>query len=173
MGLQSDMRFAVASPNLLQRTLQRMGATSLGTKMFSLVLGPLDSLSHKVSRGRITIGRSLGALPVVMLTTTGARTGEMRTTPINAIPVDDDLALIGTNYGKGSAPGWCHNLRAEPRAVVTHEKRRYRVVAREADSVAYEDAFAAAISIYPGYSVYRRKASNHIPVFILKSEGSE
>lgn len=173
MGLQSEMGFTLAPPNPLQRILQRIGATSVGTRLFSLVLGPLDRLSHKVSGGRITIGRSLGALPVVMLATRGARTGRIRTTPINAIPVGGDLALIGTNYGRGTAPGWCHNLRAEPRAEITHENVQYPVIARETKSAEYEDAFAAAIRIYPGYLAYRQKASNHIPVFMLKSEGSE
>ncbi len=172
MGLQSELSLTAVTPNFMQRTLQRMGATAIGTAVFSVVMAPVDRVVHKMSKGRVTAGRSLGALPVVMLMTVGARTGERRTTPLSAVPFAEDLALIGTNYGRGRTPAWAHNLRANPQAVVTHQDRECSVVAVEADDEQYEAAFAAAIRVYPGYARYRRKAVNEIPVFLLTSRGS-
>ncbi len=172
MGLQSDMNLAPVEANRIQRLLQRVGATGIGTAAFSAILGPLDRLGHRLSKGRTTAGRSLGGLPVVMLTTIGARTGQKRTTPINVIPHGEDLALVASNYGRGTVPAWAHNLRANPAASLTFGGRDYRVVAREVGGSHYEQAFAAAITVYPGYARYRRKASNFIPIFVLTAEGS-
>ncbi|MDJ0954540.1 MAG: nitroreductase family deazaflavin-dependent oxidoreductase [Acidimicrobiia bacterium] len=167
MGLQQQLHLSAVEPNVVQRSLQRIGATSVGTSLFAMVLGPLDQVSHKLSEGRITIGRSLGALPVVMLTTTGAKTGKMRTNPVSAIPYGDDLALVGSNYGRGTSPGWAHNLRANPLATVSHRDHEVAVVASAAEGDQYEEVFAAAVGVYPGYARYRRTAANTIPVFAL------
>ena len=171
MGLQQRLHLPAVDPNVMQRSLQRIGATSVGTSLFAMVLGPLDELSHKLSGGRMTIGRSVGALPVVMLTTTGAKTGKRRTNPVSAIPHGDDLALVGTNYGKGTSPGWAHNLRANPLATLSHRNREVAVVASAAEGDRYEEVFAAAVSVYPGYARYRRAAANTIPVFVLAAAG--
>lgn len=170
MGLQSDLGLVLEIPNAPQRMLQRIGATAVGTAVMRPLLGPLDRAVYKISRGRRSVGRSLGGLPVVMLTTIGARTGEQRTTPINAIPFEEDLALVGTNYGTGTTPGWAHNLRANPHAFVAHGGRERSVVAAEADDAQCETAFAEAIRVYAGYARYRRKAVNEVPVFILRAE---
>jgi len=172
MDLQSELGLTESIPNAMQSALLRLGATAGGTAVFAAVLGPLDRVAYRLTGGRRTLGRSLGALPVVMLTTTGARTGQTRTTPLNAFPVADDLAVIGTNYGRGTTPGWAHNLRANPQATLSHLGRTVSVVARPATAEQYEAVFAEAIRVYAGYARYRKKAVNEVPVFILKSEGA-
>jgi deazaflavin-dependent oxidoreductase (nitroreductase family) len=173
MGLQSELDLSPVSANAAQRGLQRIGATRVGTALFSLLLAPIDRGIYRVSQGRFTAGRSLGALPVIMLTTIGARSGRQRTTPLNAIPFGEDLALVGTNYGKGRTPSWAHNLRANPKGVVAFEGRQHPVIAVEAAGAQYEAGFAAAIRVYPGYARYRNTATNEIPIFILSSEGED
>ena len=167
MALQQEMGLPPLHRGVLQRALQRLGATRAGTAFFATIMDPLDRVTHRLTGGRTTAGRALGALPVVMMTTIGARSGRPRTVPINVIPHGDDLALVGTNYGRGVVPAWAHNLRANPVATLTYRDQDHRVVAGEVGGSLYEDVFASAIRVYPGYADYRRRATNSIPVFIL------
>lgn len=173
MGLQTDIGYEQVGSNLMQRSLQRMGATRPGTAIFSKVMAPLDRGVYKLSKGRATAGRVFGNLPVVVLTTTGARSGQQRSTPLNAIPLAEDLALIGSNYGSGRAPAWAHNLVANPHATIAYNGAVDDVVASRIEGAEYEDAFAAAIRIYAGYAMYRTKATNEIPVFLLTAKGQQ
>ena len=167
MGLQADMGMPPLRGGLLQRVLQRIGATRAGTAIIGAIVMPLDRLVYRLSRGRTTAARALGGFPVVLLTTTGARSGERRTIPTNVIPHRDDFALVGTNMGKGFTPAWAHNLRKTPAAVLTYAERDYPVVAAEIDGEEYEEVFTAAIDIYPGYARYRRASDHKAPIFIL------
>jgi deazaflavin-dependent oxidoreductase (nitroreductase family) len=172
MGLQKDLGIESVKPNPVQRTLQRVAATDLGTTLIAKIISPLDGFAYKASKGRMTVGRSLGALPVVVLATTGARSGLRRETPINVIPFEEDVALIGTNFGSGKTPAWAHNLFATPDAAVAYRGESLDVVARAATAAESDIVFAAAERIYPGYANYRRNATNTIPVFILAGKGT-
>jgi hypothetical protein len=64
----------------------------------------IDRGMFRLSRGRTTFSALVSGLPIVMLTTTGARTGELRTVPVLAMPDNDHLILIASNYGRPSNP---------------------------------------------------------------------
>lgn len=131
---------------------------------------PLDRMLHDATKGKVSVTGGLIASPTFLLSTAGAKSGQMRTTPLSAIPVGDELALIGSNGGSGKVPGWAHNLRANPTASVSYNGRIVEVTAREANEYEYEAVFDAAVRIYPGYSAYRQRANHHIPVFILEAK---
>lgn len=173
MGLQATIGFEQSESNMVQRIMQRIGGTRRGTALFSKIMAPLDRSLYKLSKRRLTVGQALGNLPVVILTTSGARSGQPRTTPLNAIPLAGDLALIGSNYGLGKVPGWAHNLSANPDATIDYCGRTHDVIAHRIAGAAYEEAFAAAIRIYAGYATYRTRAGNEIPVFLLTSKGQQ
>ena len=173
MGLLADMELAPIEANAVQRALQRFGGTAFGTAVISGVIGPLDRMVHRSTQGRATAGSLFGAMPVVMLTTVGARSGERRVQPLNAIPHEGDVALVGTNFGSGKVPAWAHNLRATPEATLTYGDREFAVVATEIEEAEHDRVFAAAIRIYAGYARYRREATNDIPIFHLKAKGPE
>ena len=97
----------------------------------------------------------------------GARSGQVRKTPLVAIPIGDDLAIIGSNAGSGTIPGWAHNLRANAAATVTMGDCTVPVFAREANPEEYDHAFATAAEIYPGFAGYRERVRLAIPVFVL------
>ncbi len=167
MDLQSAMGMPPLRSGGLQRLVQRAGATRLGTAILGAVVVPLDRLVDRLSGGRTTAARALAGFPVVLLTTIGARSGEARTIPMNAIPHRGNFALVGTNMGKGFTPAWAHNLRKTPQATLTYAERDYPVLATEIDGEEYEEVFAAAIGIYPGYARYRRTPGHDAPVFVL------
>ncbi len=169
MGVQSDIGYELPQTNALQRAVQRLGRTRLSTALLSRVLRNLDLLVHRLSRGRTTFAGIFAGVPIVMLTTTGARSGLLRTNPVTGIPYGEDLAVLGANYGLGTIPSWVFNLRADAYSEVTYRNRTTKVSAREITGEQAEQAFDAAYLIYPAYAEYRRRFAEPIPVFVLET----
>ena len=167
MGLQTDLGFSIPHAGSLRRRVQRFGSTRAGTKVLARTLRPLDRLVYRLTQGKTTVAGLLGGFPIIMLTTTGARSGLPRTNPLTAIPFGDDLAIVGANYGLGVVPSWTYNLRAHPEAIVAFGSNTLGVTATEVVGREAEEVFAAAIEIYPGYAEYRKRFTQPIPVFAL------
>lgn len=126
MGLTELLGYEHRPANAAQRALQAAAASRPGAWAMARVSAPLDRWAFDVSDGRWTFVSALGGLPVIVLTTTGARTGSARQTPLVGVPDGDDLAVIGSGYGQPKTPGWVHNLRASPDAVATYRARPSR-----------------------------------------------
>ena len=132
MGTATELDYRHHRPNAAQRAMQAVGSSRPGAWTFAHVLPPLDRVLHRVSKGRTTLPAVLAGLPVIMVTTTGRRSHRPRTTPLISVPVGDDLALLGTNFGQPHTPAWVLNLEADPHATVEYQGRRCEVVARPA-----------------------------------------
>lgn len=170
MGLLEELGYIVKPPNRVQRTLQHAAARDRVSSTLQKTLYPLDKTLHRASGGRHTVASVLTGIPVIMLTTTGARTGNARSTPLIGIPMEDGLVVIGSNYGTEATPGWVHNLEANPAASVTYRDRRVAVVARRANLQETEQAFDAAAAIYAAFPDYRNRAAHReIRVFVLET----
>jgi deazaflavin-dependent oxidoreductase (nitroreductase family) len=123
----------------------------------------------RLTRGRATVGSLVSGLPVVMLTTTGARTGKPRTVPLLGLPTADGLAVIGSNWGRPGPPAWDRNLRADPAASVAIGRHRRRVRAVEAEGERREHIWRAGLEIYPGFAQYAVRATGrHFRVYVLE-----
>jgi deazaflavin-dependent oxidoreductase (nitroreductase family) len=170
MGVVDELGFEVRSANVLQRVVQKVASTRFGAWYFSKTLHSPDKALFKVTGGRLTVPALLAGLPVVMLTTTGAKTGKPRTMPLLGIPVGEDLAVIGSNYGQKKTPGWVYNLEADPSATVGYRDRSVEVVAHRADEAETDRVFALGDAFYLGYAKYRLRADHRvIRVFILET----
>jgi deazaflavin-dependent oxidoreductase (nitroreductase family) len=162
--------FAAANP--FQRALRRFAASGPGSWLFARMLDPLDRLTFRVTKGRHFVTSLLSALPVAMVTTTGARSGQARTVPLLALPTEDGLAIIGSSYGRPQHPAWRHNLQANPEGEVEIEGRRWRFRAVEVEDERRERIWNEALRTYPGFSGYaRRAAPRRISVFVLEPTG--
>jgi deazaflavin-dependent oxidoreductase (nitroreductase family) len=172
VGLAQDLGYFHRSPNGIQRSLRWVGATRLGAKTFSHTLRRADSAIGRLTGGRHSAPSLLTGLAVLTLTTTGRRSGAPRTSHLIATPHRDTLALIGTNFGQPSTPGWVLNLEADPRAVVTHRGVSRDVVARAATDAEADEVFVRAASFYPGYTRYRERigARRRIRVVVLEAD---
>jgi deazaflavin-dependent oxidoreductase (nitroreductase family) len=156
-------------PNAAQRVLQKFAASKPGAWTFHKTLHPIDRWLYKRTNGRITAPGILAGLPVVLLTTTGAKSGQQRTMPLIAVPVDDALAVIGSNFGQERTPGWVYNLEANPKAAVAYGESSIDVVAELATQEQEDRVFELAEPIYVGYQHYRERASHRdIRVFLLR-----
>lgn len=168
MGVLGELGLEVKSANALQQTMQTLSSSEIGAWFFSKTLYKQDKALFKVTGGRLTVPALVAGLPVVMLTTTGAKTGKRRTMPLVGIPVGEDLAIIGSNYGQKNTPGWVYNLEADPSATVEYRDRSVEVVARRADEAETDRVFDLGSAVYPGYDKYRRRADHRvIRVFVL------
>lgn len=119
---------------------------------------------------RVTGGRVLGVvagMPVLILTTTGRRSGRRRSTPLTYFEHGDDLVVVASNGGEDRAPGWWLNLLSEPRAVVTIARTSQAVQAREATPAERDRLWPAITSTHPGYAGYARRTTRRIPVVVL------
>ncbi len=155
--------------NAFQRLLRRFGASGPGSWFFARVLHHIDRPVHRLTHGRYTFASLLSGLPVVMLTTTGAKSGQPRTVPLLGIPTDGTVAVIASNFGQYHHPGWYHNLRAHPDADVVVDGKHRRVHAVVADGERRAGIWQQGLRIYPGFSQNEKRAAHRdISVFVLE-----
>jgi deazaflavin-dependent oxidoreductase (nitroreductase family) len=170
MGLITDIGFTKRPANAVQRGVQAFASTRPGAWAFSRTITPIDRALFRLSKGRFTAPQILAGLPIIMVTTTGRRSGEARTMPLVGVPIGDDLAIIGTNFGQTRTPAWVLNLEADPNAMVTFHDRATPAQARPATDDERAEAFGAAAVIYPGYDKYQERITGRtIRIFVLGS----
>jgi deazaflavin-dependent oxidoreductase (nitroreductase family) len=158
-----------ADANRAQRAIRRVAASGPGSWLAIRVLSRIDPPVFRMTRGKHTLSSLITGLPVVFLTTTGARSGKQRTSPVLAFPTAEGLVVIASNYGQARHPAWYYNLRAHPEGEMLIKGHPYRFRAIEADGERRERIWREGLTIYPGWSAYERRAtSRRIAVFILE-----
>jgi len=166
----TDDAFTYARANAFQRGLRRFAASAPGSWLFARVLHRVDRPVHRLTGGRATFASLVSGLPVVMLTTTGARTSKPRTVPVLGLPTPDGLVVIASNWGQRHPPGWDHNLRADPAASVAIGRTRRSVRAVPVAGERRERIWREGLEVYPGWSQYERRAGDRrIVVYVLET----
>jgi deazaflavin-dependent oxidoreductase (nitroreductase family) len=120
---------------------------------------------YRLSRGRF-LSRVAG-MPVLLLTTTGRRSGKARTTPLTFFRDGADLVVIASNGGADRPPDWSLNLQQNPRAIVEIGTDELTVQARTASADERERLWVGITATYSGYARYQKKTARQIPVLIL------
>ena len=120
---------------------------------------------YRTTRGRL-LGRVAG-MPVLLLTTTGRRSGKTRTTPLTYFEAGSDLAVVASNGGEDRPPRWWLNLQADPLARITLGSRTEAVVARAATPEEHARLWPVITAVNPGYAGYARRTHRPIPVVVL------
>jgi F420H(2)-dependent quinone reductase len=152
----------------LRRLLFWLGSTRFGAWVILNLFTPFDRVLLRLSRGRISTTSLV--MPSLVLTTTGAKSGQPRATPLVFIPDGGRIILIASNGGLPRNPAWYYNLRANPRARVTFGGRTRDCLAHEARGVEREELWRHAVAAYPGYAVYQQRTQGRtIPVMVLES----
>lgn len=142
-----------------------------GAWLFARSLPQIDRFMLRASRGQRTVSGFTSGIPVLTVTTTGARSGLRRTSPLLGVPFGTDIAIIGTHFGQPATPAWYYNLRAEPRAEVTYRDKNVPATAREADPEERRAIWDQARKIYAGYDAYApRITGREIPIMILSAQ---
>ncbi|MFE6164865.1 nitroreductase/quinone reductase family protein [Streptomyces sp. NPDC056486] len=105
---------------------------------------------------------------LLLLTTTGARTGAARTTPLGYVRHGDSLLLVGSNLGGPRHPDWYHNLLAHPVVSVEVGTREFEALAVPAEGARREELFAHVVKAEPGYGEYQDRTTRPLPVIVLE-----
>jgi deazaflavin-dependent oxidoreductase (nitroreductase family) len=140
-------------------------SASLGTTGLRWA-GRLTSPLYRLSGGRL-LGK-VGRAPVILLTTTGRKSGRRRTAPVVYLADGERMIVIGSNAGNERAPAWSLNLKADPAAEVELGRRRLRVRARVAEGEERADLWRRCNEQYAGFDDYRARTDRDIAVFVLE-----
>ena len=136
--------------------------------LMARILHHADALMLRLSHGKMTFAQFSG-LPIIELTTTGAKSGKQRTLPLTGLPDGEKYILIASNFGQAHHPGWYYNLKANPRCTVRENGHTGVYIAREADEDENQRYYELAISYYIGYAAYKQRAGERkIPVMVLE-----
>lgn len=115
------------------------------------------------------VGGQFEGAPLLLLHTTGAKSGKERVNPVMYQPIDDGYAVFASKAGADTSPDWYHNLRAHSAATVEVGTETVAVTARVAEGDERERIWAKQKADYPGFADYESKTSRQIPVVILST----
>lgn len=137
-----------------------MGATGLRWT------GKLNIPLYRLSGGRI--GGRINRAPVLLLTTTGRKSGQQRTAPVVYLADGENLVVIGSNAGHSRTPAWSLNLKANSDAAVEVGRERRAVRARVASGEERSDLWRKHNEQYSGFDEYEARTDRDIALFVLE-----
>jgi F420H(2)-dependent quinone reductase len=152
----------------VNRVISALSRSQPALRGFIRVLSWAHLVIYRLTRGRLTTRLGLPGAEMILLTSTGRKTGKPRTVPLLSVRRGDDWLVIASNAGLDRPPGWWFNLRANPAATVRSGPRSVPVVAKVADDAARCELWPLFVREYAGYADYQQRASRIIPILILQ-----
>ena len=116
------------------------------------------------------VGGQFEGAPLLLLHTTGAKSGQARVNPMMYLADGDNYAVFASKAGAPTSPDWYHNLVANPRGSIEVGDKTVNVVAKVAEAEARERLWSQQKQLYPGFAEYESKTTRQIPVVILEPE---
>jgi F420H(2)-dependent quinone reductase len=112
-------------------------------------------------------------LPVVILTTLGAKSGKIRKTPLMRVEHEGRYALVASQGGAPKHPVWYFNLKGDPRVELQDGPVKQDMTAREITGEEKAEWWKRAVAAYPPYADYQKKTDRQIPVFVVEPDDAE
>ncbi|MFD0840185.1 nitroreductase family deazaflavin-dependent oxidoreductase [Williamsia serinedens] len=134
-------------------------------------LSPTDWVrdqTEKILEQGTTDGVEVMGRPVVLFTTTGAKSGQKRYTPLMRVEENGKYAMVASKGGDPRHPAWYHNVKANPAVTVQDGTEVREMTARELSGDEREHWWSLAVDAYPPYAEYQTKTDRQIPVFVLE-----
>ena len=113
------------------------------------------------------VGGQFAGADLLLLTTTGAKSGEPRLAPLAYFTIDARMIIIGSKAGAATNPDWVHNLRVNPQAHVEVGTDAYDVTARELPQADRDEIFEKVVAAAPNFGTYQQNTTRIIPLFEL------
>jgi deazaflavin-dependent oxidoreductase (nitroreductase family) len=158
--------------NALERAVAPVVSSRAGSWFFLNVANPIDKRLIPATNGRLSI--AFGLLPILVMENRGAKSGELRRTPLLYATDGDDIVLIASSGGAPRHPAWYHNVKANPDVKLFLRGRTGQYTARIAEGPERDRLWQIATTLNPGYDIYRRRASNRqIPVVALSPSAGD
>jgi deazaflavin-dependent oxidoreductase (nitroreductase family) len=115
-----------------------------------------------------SVAGTFKGVPVLLLTTTGRKTGKKRTKPLLYLMDNDQIVIVASHGGAPTDPAWWRNLKSNPHAEVQIKGTLLQVEAREATAEERERLWPKLVALYPDYEDYQKRTTRTIPVIILQ-----
>lgn len=146
----------------------------MGSKTYDALWGTalrttthLHKFVHWASKGKL--GRTFpGGAQVVWITTLGRKSGDWRSTPLLAVPVDGGWGIAGSNAGQERIPGWVFNVEAHDRGRISIDGNEVEAIFTRVEGELKERIYSGLISQWSAYDMYQRNIKREIPVFLVK-----
>lgn len=146
----------------------------MGSKSYDALWGTalrttthLHKFLHWASKGKL--GRTFpGGAQVVWITTLGRKSGDWRSTPLLAVPIDGGWGIAGSNAGQEKIPGWVFNVEAHDRGRISIDGNEIEAVFTRVEGELKERIYSGLISQWSAYDMYQRNIKREIPVFLVK-----
>ena len=156
----------MSGPRRAPSRLARLSHVAVGTFLTSRPGTSRHLAAHRATRGRFL--HTVAGLRVVILTTTGRRSGRRIDVPLVALADDDAWVVVASNGGRDDPPNWLRNLEADPRATLRVGAHAHEVVARIARPEERHRLWPRIVSRYGGYETYRRRTARDVPLVLLE-----
>jgi deazaflavin-dependent oxidoreductase (nitroreductase family) len=163
-----------SQPTMMWRAVSRILATTTGSAFHRTFMAPLDKRLMHLTGGRVHLAK--GSIPLVLLRTTGTRSGVSRDVPLSYFTDGDDVILIASNYGQAKHPGWYYNLLKNPRCQLFADGRNDSggsFMARPTEGEDHDRLFALVERNSSNYTSYAANTNGirTIPVLRLTPDG--
>ncbi|OBK79272.1 nitroreductase family deazaflavin-dependent oxidoreductase [Mycobacterium sp. 1165178.9] len=114
------------------------------------------------------VGGQFEGFPLLLLTSTGARSGAQRVNPVAYFDIDGKIYVVGSAAGRDNNPAWVHNIRANPRVSVEIGSEPAKpAIARELPCDERDSVYPVVVERAPGFGEYQQRTDRLIPVFEL------
>ncbi|GAB2870183.1 nitroreductase family deazaflavin-dependent oxidoreductase [Nocardioides pacificus] len=115
-----------------------------------------------------TKGNTLQGVPIVVITSRGAKSGALRKNPAMRVEHDGAYAAVASKGGAPEHPEWFHNFVADPHVLLQDGPEPHEYVARRVEGEERAQWWQRAVSVWPAYADYQEKTEREIPVFVLE-----
>ncbi|MFK0249656.1 nitroreductase/quinone reductase family protein [Amycolatopsis azurea] len=126
-----------------------------------------DQVIEEFRNSKGKLGGMFEGWKLILLTTTGAKSGERRTNPLGYLEIDGKTVVVASNMGAPRNPGWYHNIRHDHRVTVETGVESYEAIAAVPPAVERDALFAKVVAEEPGFAEYQAKTTRELPVVIL------
>ncbi|MFF5305327.1 nitroreductase/quinone reductase family protein [Streptomyces sp. NPDC013161] len=145
------------------RAVQKVSSTRAFARIAPHVIPAMDRTVHRLTRGKVLLSAQM--LPGVILTSTGARSGQLRRSPLACMPEEGGWILVGSNFGRTGHPAWTHNLIAHPDAEISWKGEEIPVTARLLEGEERAGVWKTALAFWPPYATYQKRIEREIRLF--------
>jgi F420H(2)-dependent quinone reductase len=142
-----------------------MGAGNVAKDKVAKLFTGLHATVIRRSGGKV--GQKFRGAPVLLLTTTGRKSGQPRTTPLLYLRDGEDIAVVASYGGDDRFPAWYHNLVANPEVSAEVDGQKLQLRASVADAATKARLWPELLKMYKTYESYQKKTDREIPVVVL------
>lgn len=152
---------AATRGTLMTRMLAKVGPTKPFIAVYRRLGPKIDPWLMRTTGGRIAT--HVYGFPALLLITTGAKTGQSRTSPLLYARDGDDFLVVGTNFGTEHHPAWTSNLLKTPTARIAIGHDTLDVRAQQVDEATFQRIWPRFTAVYPGYDDYLKRLTHRTP----------